>query len=407
MLLKIFPPRPPRTAALHQPAPDLILTTVSQKLLKELRHTLDPTPDGILGFPRVDKLLELFRYHGRQSPARRSGWTATPYGEFSSENEDDEYDPGHVDQEPRRSTRLKHRPAIIEVSSTKSAAGKTTLLYHLTAITLLPHEYGGKESAVLWLDTDNSFSASRIAQVMSDIIPTTKSKTTRSIDDIVNSALQHLYILTPTSSTSLLQALISVPDYVRTRTSHTSPNRPLYLLVLDSATAFAHQDRFDADIARLEAGPNIDTSHSNAPSRTSQTITALRQIQQDFECTIIFTTTQQPAKSRPRPTQRPNQQPHQTIPAEPPSQTPWTSFATLTSHISRIPNPQFAPNMTLEECLRDREKRQESIRKGRFAVDLNWEGSDMWPVGVRDAVGEMERRGGFVVRITERGLDVE
>ena len=405
--MKIFPPRPPRTAALQQPVPNLILTTISQKLLKELRHTPEPAPDGILGFPRIDKLLELFRYHGRHSPTRRSGWTATPYGGFSSDNEDDEYESTHLDQAARRPARLKHQAAIVEVFSTVSAAGKTTLLYHLTAVALLPHEYGGKGSAVLWLDTDNSFSAFRIAQVMSHAMNKTKSKTTRSIDDIVTSAIQHLYILTPTSSTSLLQALISVPDYVRTHTSHTSPNRPLSLLVLDSATAFTHQDRFDADIARLEAGPNIDTSHSNAPSRTSQTITALRQIQQDFECTIIFTTTQHTAKSRPRPTQRPNQKPHQTIPAEPPSQTPWTSFATLTIHISRIPNPQFAPNMTLEECLRDREKRQESVLKGRFAVDLNWEGSDMWPVSVRDAVGEMERRGGFVVRITEKGLDVE
>ena len=63
--------------------------------------------------------------------------------------------------------------------------------------------------------------------------------------------------------------------------------------------------------------------------------------------------------------------------------------------------------MTLDECLRDREKRQEAVMKGRFAVGLDWEGSNMWPHGVKDVMNGMEGRGGFVVRITENGLDVE
>ena len=301
---------------------------------------------------------------------------------------------------------------MLEVTSTKSAAGKTSLLYQLAALALLPHDHGGQESAVLWLDTDNNFSASRLAQTSTYVLSKFGSNSASAIDDIVNTSFQHLYILKPTSSTSLANALKSVPSHLLRHTSHTSPNRPLSLVVLDSATAFSYQDRFDADIARLEAGPGADTSRSSTLSRTSQIITALRQIQHDFECAIIFTTAQQPNtrskyKTRPNPLKRPAPSEHPSIPSEAPSQSPWTSFATLTLTISQIPVAQFAPNMTLDECLRDREKRQEAVVKGRFAVGLDWEGSGMWPPGIRNVVNGMEGRGGFVVRINEKGMDVE
>ena len=45
--------------------------------------------------------------------------------------------------------------------------------------------------------------------------------------------------------------------------------------------------------------------------------------------------------------------------------------------------------------------------KGRFSVGLDWEGSELWPGGVRDVANAMQGRGGFVVRIGEGGVDVE
>jgi hypothetical protein len=65
--------------------------------------------------------------------------------------------------------------------------------------------------------------------------------------------------------------------------------------------------------------------------------------------------------------------------------------------------------MSLEECLRDRDKRQEAVSRGRFRVGLNWEVAERWPVGVREALSGMEgrTRDGFVMRVTEEGVDVE
>ncbi len=381
------------------------------QLLKELRTTLDPTPKNTLGLPQVDSLLELFRYHQRYTPPHGPGWTSTTDpGAAVSDDELDDYEAEPIDSEGRRPTELKYRPPIIEASSTRSAAGKTTLLYQLAALAILPRDHGGKESAVLWLDTDNSFSATRIAQVASHLLAKTTSKPASTHDDVTTSALRHLYILKPTSSISLLNALHSLLSHLLIQTSRSSPNRSLALLILDSTTAFAYQDRFDADIVRLEAGPGPDTASSKPSSRISKIITALRQIQHDFECTIIFTTAQQ---SQPQHKQslnrlkRPAPSDHPSVPAEAPAQSPWTAFATLTLHVSRIPIARFAPNMSLDGCLRDREKRQEAVKTGRFAVGLNLEGSGMWPGGVRDVVNTLRGRGGFVVRIDEKGLDVE
>jgi Rad51 len=378
-----------------------------------LRLTLNPQPKDILGFQQLDKLLELFRYHQGSSPPRQPGWTFTSRAGYSvSDEEADDFDDDLPGTRADRSS-TKRRPPIIEVSSLKSASGKTTLLYYLSALALLQNEYGGKESTVIWIDTDNTFSASRLVQIMSTVVSSSKHnpKPPSHTESIVTTALQHLSIIKSMSSTSLLDTLHALSRHLLQKRSLSSPNRPLGLLVLDSATAFYHQDRFDADIARLEAGPNPDKPTRNNPSRTLRIISALKNIQSEFECTILFTTVHPPQTTslyhpqRPRDTAANRDTP--VIPSETQSIPPWTSFATLSLTGSRIPIPQFSPSMTLEDCLRDKDSRQEAVSKGRFGVGVNWEGAEGWPAGVRDAMKEMRGRGSFVVRIDEWGMGME
>ncbi len=46
-------------------------------------------------------------------------------------------------------------------------SGKTQLCYSITANCLLPEEYGGLESGIIWLDTEGSFNSQRLKQVLS------------------------------------------------------------------------------------------------------------------------------------------------------------------------------------------------------------------------------------------------
>ena len=146
------------------------------------------------------------------------------------------------------------------------------------------------------------FSATRLPQIASHLAFKATSKCASTLDGTITAALRHLYVLRPTSSTSLLNRLRAISHIASPRHIHPKPrpDRSLALLILDSATAFTYQDRFDADIARLEAGPGAEHLHAptpTTPSRTSQIIAALRQIQHDFECTIVFTTSPAPSSA--------------------------------------------------------------------------------------------------------------
>ena len=46
-------------------------------------------------------------------------------------------------------------------------SGKTQLCYTITANCLLPKEYGGLESGIIWLDTEGSFNSQRLKQILS------------------------------------------------------------------------------------------------------------------------------------------------------------------------------------------------------------------------------------------------
>jgi hypothetical protein len=307
---------------------------------------------------------------------------------------------------------LKPRAPVIEVSSSQSAGGKTSLLYFITAYALLPSSHEGKASAAVWIDSDGRFSVTRLIQIMQQLVA--KSESMNPAASVIESALNNLYILSSNSASQLLSTLHTLPEaLLRNPSTHV-----LSLLVLDSATAFTAQDRFDTDMARLEAGPDY-TSRPQPPTRNTQIITALRQIQQNFDCTIVFSTNApsssllQPASagtlSSALPTHRPSPTTATAPPPPPrndPSHSPWTAFALLTLRTSRNLITQFAPTATLEECLRDREKRQVAVKVGRFSVGLEWAGSDRWPPGVREAVEKLEGRGRREMRVTEEGVEL-
>lgn len=349
----------------------------------------------------VDRLLELFRYHQPPTPAYQPGWATT-----LDEEEGAIVDANETSEPPDIAAKRSRAP-VLEITSSHSAAGKTTFLYLLTAHALLPTSYGGKASAVVWIDSDGRFSALRLSQVIQHLA---KADSNSTVGSLVQAAISNLHILTPSTSSQLLSSLQTLPGELL----GLGTEKPLSLLILDSATAFTQQDRFDAEMARLEAGADF-SSRPRTPTRTAQIIAALRSIQQDFECTVLVSTSPSPSSHQPTTTTstaaapRPHHQslhPAQAPPHEPVALSPWTSFATLTLQIERLPVTQFAPGATLAECLRDRDKRQEAVAEGKFAVCPDWSGSERWPPGVREAVERLEGKGRFEMRIGREGVEL-
>ena len=379
-----------------------VITDVT-KLLQDLRTRVDPSPKGLLGLKALDDLFELFRYHETSAASIRGPLqehnSTSRYIDDASESE--WFDSADNDNDAS-SKRAMARPPIVEITSPHSATGKTSLLYLLTSLALLNRDHGGKASAVVWLDTDGHFSATRLAQVMTNIISKHESTTTTiSTDTLIHQALSHLHIIQPNSSSQLLSTLQKLSTYLLSPSTHSSMTRPLSLLILSSATAFQHQDRFTSEIARLNAG---STSHTTtSPSLTSQVQSSLLSLHTRFASTILFTTTTLPTPRTPRPSTTPTH----IAPDEQAGISTWTAFATLSLITSRTPVPPFAPNMSLEQCLGDREKRQEAVKKGRFVVSVDWRGSGRWNAAVRERLGKMEGEGRFGVRVCEGGVEVD
>ncbi|KAJ9603856.1 hypothetical protein H2200_011377 [Cladophialophora chaetospira] len=367
------------------------------KLRAELRNTICPQPRAVLGVLQVDKLLEEARFpNGAATTPHRPVWQSTAadspaFREGRSESEDQD-DP---DTSPRRFVEApKPKPATIELTSQKSASGKTTLLSHLIGISVLPKYLGGKESTAIYIDADGRFSAMRLAQLMHHYIHRhSKKPATTSLSDvdmIIKESLDHIHVFRPQSSTQLLSILSHLPGYLFDASRHQSMHRPLSMIILDSATTFFWQDRFDRTMARLETpGTTIE-----GPSTTQQVIERLKHLQERFDCVVLFSTTSTTPASIP-------QRQVEVGPTTPaPEDTgrvisPWTAYATLTLNLSRVPVPQFAPQMSMEECLRDRERRFEAVRKGRFVA-----------VVISKREGE-RRAGGFGFAITTDGVEIE
>ncbi|RMZ85344.1 hypothetical protein DV737_g866, partial [Chaetothyriales sp. CBS 132003] len=301
-------------------------------LLGQVQEESMQNPRDILGVERIDRLLELFRYLLTDlSPTAQLDWPT----ETETETET-----GH--------STPKTRPAIIHLtslssSSFQSSPGKTSLLYHLTALSLLPPARGGKGSTAVWIDTDGRFSAQRLSRVIASILSgrgqdrhqetTTDLSGAQETQSIISSSLAHLHVIKPSSSSALLASLSQLPTYLLGLS--TSRNRPLGLAILDSANSFHHQD------------PHSSFSVPNDELTTS----------------------------------------------------PWTSFATLTLHLSRLPIPKFPSSMALDDCLRDRSRRQQAVAKGRVNVHVD-----------TDTSKEHLRRmaaADFVIRVGIHGVEVE
>ncbi|KAK4946318.1 hypothetical protein LTR10_014516 [Elasticomyces elasticus] len=383
-----------------------------EQLLAEIRHRSCLPSKPTVGLPQIDDLLQAFCRPPQ--PAPRPTWASPTVhspgpGHESDDHDNREDESSHPQGHSSRQQHAIPKPATIELTSLKSATGKTTLLLYIAALAALPKIYGGTESAVIYIDNDSRFSATRLVQIIKHHLdthqPAGTTLTAESVRQIAHEALNHIYIYRPQSSTQLLSILDSLPSFLLDRTRHSSIHRPLGLVVLDSATAFYWQDRFDRTMAQLDTPGVTMRDH---PSKTAESILRLKALQTRFECAVVFSTTTAPMQR--------NAQTHidtETTPLTPapqsPSLSPWTMYATFTLSLTRAQVPQFAPQMSLDECLRDAEKRLEAVRNARFIASVEWQpGQSLYRDRIMGA-GEVDsaRHAGFSFKVDELGVEIE
>lgn len=334
--------------------------------------------------------------------------------------------PAQIDPDPSNVFFLgsapKHkRPSpVVEISSSLSGAGKTQLLYYVTARAILPRAYGGigiggLEAAVVWMDADDRFDAYKLRDVARGIIrqarepaedETLDEGTARLSDaeltELLISSLQHVHVFRPQSSSALLATLGTLDKYLYDLSRHHSASRPLHMLVIDSATAFLWQDKLRDEVARTEeigrSRSEVDQARERKQSfylsdLYAEIVNELKRLQGRFGCAVVYTTTvssgRQPASNTggqsgpPGPYEHP---PSQTPSLRPALPAPWGTFPILRLVVYRDTVRPFPPAISAHDARRDAPMRQSVVRQGKFSAWVNAWGREEWPRRVVDGV---------------------
>ncbi|KAF2155104.1 hypothetical protein K461DRAFT_291989 [Myriangium duriaei CBS 260.36] len=288
---------------------------------------------------------------------------------------------------------VRQKPLCVEIASSQVGDGKTQLLYYLITIALLPASLsglylGGRQSAVLYFNCDGDFSIARLVKVMEHYVtncigtqPEGFSSGTPSkadLTDMTDHALQHLHVFSPQSMTSLIRTVELLPHYVYDPSRHTSMHRRIHSIILDSATAFYWADRNDMETANVpstieESGHGLRTKAESGYSRLRSLLSSLGR---EFACPIVYTAGNIFHKT--------SGGPFRALATSLPKS--WLSFPTVRLIIRRSEIRGLPTAISAEEAEREARDRNEAVSQGIFALTINEEYSEDWPVEVRNEI---------------------
>ncbi|KAK1148770.1 hypothetical protein N8T08_008655 [Aspergillus melleus] len=314
------------------------------ELLHDLRTIYETVEDGALRHPlgvtEIDDLLDVFmqrnpvqqaQVHPDLPPSEETDPALDDgEGEDGEYVHDQEHDPAQDDipmnppswEDVAVPTHVP-REAVLEISSTSSAAGKSQLLYYLAAMAVLPAMFagqrlGGHESAIVFFDTDGRFEADRLRTIARGIVhdrlpqyfglkphsasaPSAPSAPSiPDLESILSSSLQHVHVFRPESSSALLATLHHLETYLFDLPRHFSSSRPLHAIFIDSAGAFFWQDKLHDEVARTEeiGRPHAEIERDRALLRSfyladlyAEMVARLKDLQRLFSCAVVYTST--------------------------------------------------------------------------------------------------------------------
>ncbi|KAF2249456.1 hypothetical protein BU26DRAFT_484873 [Trematosphaeria pertusa] len=268
-----------------------------------------------------------------------------------------------------------------------SGAGKTSLIYLLTALAILPSSLcsialGGHNAAVILIDPLSHISIPRLASITLSLI-------TRKLQEagkeplhpelqtqakaLLKTSLLHVHILRPSSWPSLLATLRTLPEHLFDASRHRSMHRRIHSIVLEDLSSFTSQIRNNT----TTTSPTTPNPSQTLLSAASASLTTqLDRLSALLSCAVILTSHSASATHF--------------RPAVP---TAWPQGMRVTRlAVRRVEVLKFAPGVSVEDAEAERRQRWEIVARGRF---------EAWRVG--HGAGESE---GFVFRVG-KGVEIE
>lgn len=249
---------------------------------------------------------------------------------------------------------------IIELMSLLPGDGKTHLIYHLTAVAVLPKNLGGQQAAVIILDTDNRFSVQRLAHQIKRLAAS-KQAAEEGLPDLITQSLRHVHIFRPQSLSSTIATINSLQTYLFNPALLHSFDRTIAFIALDSASAYYWQNRTETEDAALLS------SNTKSPPGYVQLAAALKNASRVFSTPIVFTTWYlgPPIKKTP------NFGAADATSFRPSLPPPWQALATLRLVVRKAEVRKLPVEISVEEAVRESEIRQKVVEQGRFECFIN------------------------------------
>ncbi|CAK1357129.1 uncharacterized protein RHO25_008722 [Cercospora beticola] len=313
-------------------------------------------------------------------------------------------------------------PPIVELMSHHTCSGKTQLLYHLTALAVLPRTLGGRQAAVIYFDLDKHFSVTRLAQqikrlLLAQSLAPNQKLSNDNVNEIVSECLLHVQIYHSYSLSKTVSTLNNLQSYLFDSSKHHSFDRTIAFIAVDSASALYWQTRFETEEAALLSSTS-NKSYTEPPRQPigyTHLAAALQSASRTFSAPIIYTVRDYnpPAKASSH-----NSNHHQyqltnsafgssllddAYALRPSLPAPFNSvsFATLRLIMRRGIVRKLPIEVTVEDALQEESNRRKVTDQGKFECFVN-----EW--GVDDKVMDRLRAKGalFEVFITGEGIKV-
>ncbi|EME46600.1 hypothetical protein DOTSEDRAFT_33187 [Dothistroma septosporum NZE10] len=260
---------------------------------------------------------------------------------------------------------------IIELMTLRPDTGTSELLHHLIARSVLSTNLGGHQSCAIVIDADNTFSVSRLTHSIKHFAFSNRQPetTSESLNQAIHHSLKHIHIFHPQSLSSTIATLNALPSYLFDAKRHTSFDRPISFIALDSASSFYWQARSSSEDAALLA----NTSKTSAMSSEGYThlAVALKRASRVLHAPILYTTRYiGPRKNHSTGFEM---EARSFRPSLPP---PWGTMPTVRLMVRRVEVRKLPVGATVEQARREDEARRKVVEKAKFEVFVNEWGID-------------------------------
>lgn len=392
---------------------------------------------------------DLQSYTGLSDPVFRK---TIPHSEVTPMGTEDECPTSHTTTSDFPWQIRASKPPIVSLSTeanqSHSMGLRSALLNYFTAISVLPplsngSYLPGKGQMVIYLDSNERFSARRLSRVLEGItskylkLDDPSGSGLETLQALTHNALKHVHIQRPQSSRQLIATLRSLSSRLLCKNEHKSFERSVGLIILDSADAFYWQDRLESEHMTVQQAFLIENEGESRPLRqkpdpisqsrkylrsfprdtAAETVRLLRQLQKKFDCTILFTSEIAHTNRSYLGSVNEKQQDLQALRIQPdaahvsyPSTNPWYTFPTMPLIITPShPVPQFPSTASIQHCLRVRDSR-EAARSGiKYTIRVDWTGSYDWGPLLKSQIQEHERSGSgqAIMSFGDDGMIVE